>query len=363
MALAPVYIFSSDDPFLKKEKSDEIINLAKQAYPNAEFMLFTTSDFGTGKTANLVALENELIDPGLFASDKIIKIYLDGIKEIPVQVLHLLAKRQRPGVVVIVEIGRINKTITNVQAKPYEEVLKGKIETKAKAVFSFLLNIHAHIETLYPPTDNQFLMWISNQARKYQLNLNPEVCQFLGLTCEGNLTAVDQFFKLVHMTSNDNQVTLQKAQAFIEQSSRHTTYEFIDAVLAPNSVKAMTILSSLVETENNLMSMLQNILFSFDNVIVAIKAAKADREFLSKPINYQAKRIFFTPFRINSPTTMDRVIFAAKNMPIDILDYLVEAINRASMALQVFDDKKALLALEDAALSVQYPAIRAFKEL
>ena len=170
-------------------------------------------------------------------------------------------------------------------------------------------------------------MWISNQARKYQLNLNPEVCQFLGLTCEGNLTAVDQFFKLVHMTSNDNQVTLQKAQAFIEQSSRHTTYEFIDAVLAPNSVKAMTILSSLVETENNLMSMLQNILFSFDNVIVAIKAAKADREFLSKPINYQAKRIFFTPFRINSPTTMDRVIFAAKNMPIDILDYLVEAIN------------------------------------
>ena len=73
--------------------------------------------------------------------------------------------------------------------------------------------------------------------------------------------------------------------------------------------------------------------------------------------------VLIVPFRINSPTTMDRVIFAAKNMPIDILDYLVEAINRASMALQVFDDKKALLALEDAALSVQYPDIRAFKEL
>ncbi|MBP5243318.1 MAG: hypothetical protein J6Z28_01195, partial [Succinivibrio sp.] len=103
MALAPVYVISSDEPFLKNEKSSMLIQMARKELPDAEFMLFTNNDFSSGATANLARLENELIDPGLFGGDRIIKIYLDSINSTTVQVLQLLAKRSRPGVVTVVE--------------------------------------------------------------------------------------------------------------------------------------------------------------------------------------------------------------------------------------------------------------------
>lgn len=110
MSLAPVYVFSSDDP-LKNERSKAVIAQARQELPQAEFMLFTSSDLTSGSVANLARLENELIDPGLFGGDRIIKILLKWFKLIAVQVLQLLAMRSRPGVVTVVEIGRINSAL------------------------------------------------------------------------------------------------------------------------------------------------------------------------------------------------------------------------------------------------------------
>lgn len=363
MALAPVYILSSDDPFLKKEKSDLILNEAKAQYPNAEFLLFTQSDFGTSGAANLARLETELIDPGLFATDKIIKIYFENLNNIALQVLHLVAKYPRPGVVVIVECNRLNKKLTQVSPKPYQDTLKkGSLDNTTKTVFSYLLNIKASIEILYPPVGREFIRWMSNQAQKYNLVLSPEVVEYLALSTEGNLVCVDQFFMLVKMTQKDNVIKLKTAQDYISQSSRYGIYEFIDAMLAPNAIKALNVLNSLYLSQNNKSSMLQSICFALDNVLLAIKAARADSQFLKTARTYADKSSFFRAYKISSLSTIDACLFAARNMPQDLIDYLVKELCNVSYALQVFDEKKAYICLENMAMSGQYLAARQFGE-
>ena len=151
MSLAPVYVFSSDDPFLKNERSKAVIFQARQELPQAEFMLFTSSDLTSGSVANLARLENELIDPGLFGGDRIIKIYLNDLNSIAVQVLQLLAMRSRPGVVTVVEIGRINSALAKTAAGNSLKDDFGKtksIDGKAKIVIANLKFIGAQIEVM-----------------------------------------------------------------------------------------------------------------------------------------------------------------------------------------------------------------------
>lgn len=366
MALAPVYIFSSDDPFLKKEQCDIILAKAKQELPQADFLLFTAADFGTAGKANLSRLEGELIDPGLFGGDRIIKIYLDKLNAIALQVLHLLAYRSRPGVVVVVELSRINKSLINQPPKPCEPELKAKgADGKAKEVFSYLANIHAQVSVLYPPSGPEFTNWIVNQANlpKYKLQLERDALDYLTLSCDGNLVAVDQFFEIVKMSTKENKVTLDLAKEYLTQSSRYSPYEFIEAVLAPNSSRALNVLNALSTTESNKTSLYQSIAFAFDDVLKAIKDTRKNKEILGARVSYQTKAQYFRAYKIAIPSTIDYIIFAARNMPEQFLDYLVSELAKVSIALQQFDNSKALISLQNMAVSVQYSAIQNFVEL
>ena len=88
----PVFILSSDDPLLKNDRSSEIYHSYKEKHPDSEYLLFTYSDFASSGQSNLAVLENELIDGGLFTSNKVIKIYLKDIDKTAADVLMLLAK-------------------------------------------------------------------------------------------------------------------------------------------------------------------------------------------------------------------------------------------------------------------------------
>ena len=58
--LAPVYIISSDDPFLKKERSDALVRQARASLNEPVLMVFTQQDFGTSCKSNLTSRNQEL---------------------------------------------------------------------------------------------------------------------------------------------------------------------------------------------------------------------------------------------------------------------------------------------------------------
>lgn len=368
MSLAPVYIFSSDDPFLKNERSKAVIVQARQELPQAEFMLFTSSDLTSGSAANLARLENELIDPGLFGGDRIIKIYLNDLNTVAVQVLQLLAVRSRPGVVSVVEIGRINSTLAKTPAaNKLKDDLSDKrsVDGKAKAVIANLKFIGSQIEILYPPEGPKFSQWIRNLAgNKFGLSVKDDALEFLSLSCEGNLVSVDQFFELVKTTSQTREITLQLASEYISGNSRYTGFEFAEsAVLAgKNSIRALNILSSLTQT-GSLAQVLPLVIGSFDRLLNAISLLREHSELLTGRVNYKDRMIFFKPLRISAISTMDAAVFAAKNMPQDYYDYLVKELSLASKAYQAFNNDEALMHLQNMAVSTCNQKVRNLRSL
>lgn len=368
MSLAPVYIFSSDDPFLKNERSKAVILQARKELPQAEFMLFTSSDLTSGSVANLVRLENELIDPGLFGGDRIIKIYLNDLNTIAVQVLQLLAMRSRPGVVTVVEMGRINSVVAKTPAgTSLQDDLSSKrsVDGKAKTVIANLKFIGAQIEVLYPPEGAKFSQWVSNHARnKFGLSVENDALDFLSLSCEGNLVAVDQFFELVKITTQSNVVTLKIASDYISGNSRYTGFEFAEAAVlgGRNSTRALNILSSLVQT-SSVSQVLPLVIGNFDRLLYAISLLKNRQELLNGRVSYKDRMIFFKPLRISSISTMDAATFAAKNMPQDFYNYLVNELALASQAYQAFNNDEAVMHLQNMAVSTCNSSVRALKAL
>lgn len=358
MTLAPVYLLSSDDPFLKTDRSTKIMAQARSLYPDAELMIFTASDFGSGVSANLSVLEGELIDPGLFGGSRIIKIYLSEIeKSISVQVLHLLSKYTREGLVCIVDLPRMkadyNKAIKS--PKPYSDDLKGQLGAKAKQVVSFLGNIGASLEIMYPPEGNELKSFIRDRAHnEYALNVDDAAVEVLALNCEGNLVAVDQFLQIAKLSSNDL-ITTETVNAYLNHNSRYSGFEFTDAVLNAQTPRALNILSSLKETEGSSLSqVLMQIISGFDNALNAIYDLKHKSDLLKGYSNYAARTAFFAPRRILSPHSQDAIILAAKNMPDDLYDYLVQSLAEASAAVKFFDIEKAFMYLQNMAVSVKH---------
>ena len=66
MSQPQIFILSSDEPLLKNDKSQVILDKAHKDLPGANLLIFSSTDFRSSGKANLKALENELIDPGLF---------------------------------------------------------------------------------------------------------------------------------------------------------------------------------------------------------------------------------------------------------------------------------------------------------
>ncbi len=360
MALAPVYVFASDDPFLKNEKSTQIIAKARQEMPDAELMLFANDDFSSGATANLARLENELIDPGLFGGDRIIKIYLKDLNSTAVQVLHLLSRSYRTGVVCVVELPKIKKTLIPPKPEEYKDKLTGTVDTKAKHVFAFLNNIGAVIEVLYPPQGQELSRWIYERAtQKYHFAISNDAVAFLSLSCEGNLVALDHFMQIIEL-SGQKEISVELAQSYLSSSSRYDGFEFAEAVIAADTRRALNILSSLCQTNTSSTTILSLVIQNFDRMLGTIAEARQE---LGKLSNFRDRKIFFNAHRIYLPSTMDCISKAARQMPPDFFEYLVSELKNASLAIQNFDEKKAYQCLQNMAVSVCVPQVRNLREL
>lgn len=363
MSLAPVYVFCSDDPFLKSDRSSAILKQARNELPEAGFLIFTNDDFSSGSKANLSRLENELIDPGLFGGDRIIKIYLNALNAIALQVLQLLAKRSRPGVVCIVELPRIVKSLVPAKAEPYKEDLKATGDAKAKHIFAFLKDIGSVIEILYAPTGRDFTQWIVQRAKHYGFNIQNDAADFLTLSCEGNLVAVDQFYQLIKLSSDTNDISLELASSFLSSNSRYSGFEFAEAVLAPDTMRALNILYSVCKTNTNISTVVSMIISNFDRVLAAVSATHKNPKMMSGSVDFREKANFFRSLYISVPSAQDAVLKAARKMPQDFFDYLESELARASKAIQYFDESTAYQCLQNMAVSVANTSVRELKEL
>lgn len=340
-----IYIIASDDILLKSDREDEIVKQWRQKLPEAISLLFSYEDFKSSSDSNLTVLENELMDPGLFGGDRIIKIYLKDFDKVTVDIMMLLAQRNRDGIVVILDLPRILSSYQKIKPAPFvKEKTKGKIEERKKKALSYLFHQGASLEILYPPEGDALIDYIAKRVQKYGLTIDREALNFLSLSCEGNLISIDQSLKQIALASKIKNIDMNTIVSYFNEDSRYTGFEFSEALFSGNSKKALNILNSCCNSQGSSKQSALNLLLS--NVDKTLYAVKKMREEKIQVNNYQAKIAFFKPLGILVPNAQKAISYAAINMPDKLLDYITQELAKASIAYCNFNENEAYLAIQ-----------------
>ncbi len=355
-----VRIFSSDDPLLKNEKSAAVIAKARADLPNADFMIFTSSDFGTGD-ANLKVLENELIDPGLFGGDRIIKIYLKDLNKSAAQVLLLIAQRIRPGVVIVIDLPRINITYSRLAPKPFAPLPpKSSIKTMCDSAISYIKGIGGTLEIIYPPEGNELIAWINQRASALHLRCSRESAEYIASCLEGNLISIAQTLKLISMTHEGCELTPELLDKTIVQDSRFSGYEIAEAVLNGNSTRALNVLNSFCAGSGSQTESIGMVISQLDNALSVIPKC---REKNVGRMEYRARGAFFASCNIRTSPMQNAVLKAAMQMPPQLYNYLSDELATASKLWSTFRNDEALACLQNICTAVGNFAVMSFKSL
>ncbi len=362
MASPAVFLLCSDDPLLKNDRSAEIIAAARRNLASdAGFLLFTSSDLQS--SGGLTRLETELMDPGLFGGDRIIKIYLKDLDKTGLEVCAIIAERMRSGICIIIDLPRIKSDVVKAPAKAFERAAppkksRKKGEAKAartktqdsaqKNAIGWLKAIGAAIEVMYPPEGPQLSAWIAERAKsRYQLFLNPDAVNYLALAFEGNLTALDQSLQILQIADcgRGKQIGLDLILKYMSQDARFTGFELADAVFNAQSERALNILSSLSnEPGGGRAAAVPLQVTRLDSALNAVIAARGQK--ISPRLDYASRQAFFRSFRIFSLSSQNAVLRAAAQMPDQLLDYINATLAEASRAVSTFETDRAYLCLQ-----------------
>ncbi len=349
MGASCAYVICSDDPLLKKERGEQIMAQARRDLPNAEFMLFTDTDFKSTVDPDLSALENELIDPGLFGGDRIIRICLRALNQAACRVMLLVAERMRSGVVVIIELPRVTAAYGKVAPRTYKEPTRRMgVNGLANLAFGCIKGIGGSIEMLYPPEGAQLVRWIQSRAAACSLRCSLECAQIMASMGEGNLISIDQTLRLIGMTSRGGDLTPEMISSTMASDSRFTGFEFAEAVLGGDFLRALNVLSSTV-SQGNAVEALGLLISRLDSALRASSAVKGSDIASMMP---KERSAFFMRLGVKTPGLQNAVLRAAGSMPQRLFSFITARLALASSALSRFDTSRARRALEDLCAAV-----------
>ncbi len=355
MANSRVYLLCSDDPLLKNEKSEALVHEALSSHTNPEFLLFTYSDFkGEGGSSNLARLENELKDLGFFCDFRVIKIYLKDLDKIAVEVLECIAANAMDSMLIIVDLPRVNTIYTKVTPKNIHDKDKGKtpgLETRKKNAIAYILGARGEVLSMYPPDINEMPAWIMQRCRLYGFNIDNNTAAYLSQRCEGNLVTIDQSLKIMQITCPNKIIDINAADAFFNQDSRYSGFEFTDALLNAQSQRALNILDALLKEQVSIASVVLSLILSrLDEALKTIVRFK--KEQIHKK-DYSSKSRFFLSHNIKMLKTQQAITKAAVHMPDELIDYIAKELSQASYDFSCFDFTKVILSLQRMAVAMR----------
>lgn len=346
---APIYLLSSDEPLLKLDRADELMQLARKQLPDADFLIFTDADFSGSTKANLVKLENELRDPGLFGGDRILKLYFKEYNNIAAQVLQCIAQFYRPGVFIIIDLPRLNASFNKLPPKPVPETTPKRVDLKNAAI-SYLKHLGASLEIFYAPDGARLQQFVVQRCAKYGFRLSPECSALLASLNEGNLTAIDGALKLMTLSDKKGDITLDDLNTYFVQDSRFSAFELTEALLSGQGPRALNILHSVFSAQSGgaaaQMPLIISRLDTCLNVIVKMREQRLGSDAQGQALMRQNA--------IVTPALQRAVLMAVRNMPPHLLQFLIRALKDCALLHSHFRMAEAQSLLQTMAVSVNH---------
>lgn len=373
-----INIVCSDDPLLRKEAVEERLAYGRYILPNAEFLLFTTTDFKTGGVggANVKQMETEMSDPGLFGGDRIIKLNLSDADSTTVDVFNTIAANFRPGLFIVVEMPMIKKLLINAKSvdpsplkrfldysdtgaggqafakqqsgKSKEKKSRKGLEGKLLESFGYLKYLGADIVPLYAIEESRIRSWIISRAQRYGLELDNEALEFVASSADNNLLLIDQTLYVLGMTYPRTRLTANLVEKYLSLDSRYTGNELPLAIWQGDSLKALNIINSLCTSAGTDMGDgLRTLIRIMDEAINTIYEGR-QMNLMRMPL--AERRSFFLGHRVFFPLAQDAYCNVMQRWSPYMLQQATVCLSEAAQAFSSFDNEGAYRALQRLAM-------------
>ncbi|WP_298444757.1 DNA polymerase III subunit delta [uncultured Ferrimonas sp.] len=105
-----------------------------------------------------------------------------------------------------------------------------------------------HVQAL-TPEGSHYQRWIGERARRHKLNLSNSASTLLASMFEGNLMAADQAMAQLGLISDGARIDQAQLEQLLEDQSRYTVFQLVDALLAGQIPMAIKMLNQLQQED------------------------------------------------------------------------------------------------------------------
>lgn len=359
--MSKCYLISSDEILLKNEAFAQIIQSINKSNPEHEYMLFTSDELSSNSSGATYRLENEICDMGFFSSFKIIKIYLNDLDKTALKVFDIINNSSNDKLAILIDLPRVNSSYAKLEPKDPSKIKASKaLDGQIKNALSVLKFKGCEFSILYPPDTQQLKSFISSRVKKYNIKITPQALDLLSIICEGNLLSIDQSLQLLNMANYEEQIDIDTINNLFVQEGKFSGFELAEAILEPNSNRALNILSSLVNSQGA-ESTLNLVLKNLDMCLECIYKAKEQRISFNAP--YNQKVAFFAKTSFKSLKIQQNILKAANQMPQEILAYMSKTLAQASSYYATFNIQMCICLLKRLCICTSNLKIAKLKEL
>lgn len=223
--VSPVYLVSGDETLLVEEACDAIIAAARAAGYTERSVHYAEGSF------NWHELMHDGASLSLFAERKILDVRANPNK-LDKQASEVLREwvdtRLDSETVLLIRTARLDGS-------------------KAKSAWFKALDKAGVVLRIWPVEIEQFPHWLAGRLKTAGLTLAPEALQYLADKVQGNLLAAVQEIHKLTLQDMPSPLSLEAVVSALEDASRFTSFDAIDAVFTGNPERADRVLEALKE--------------------------------------------------------------------------------------------------------------------
>ncbi len=220
--LAPIYLLSSDEPFLLQEAADSVRSAAREQGFVERQLLQVDQKFDW----HSLLLETQ--NPSLFAEKKLLELRLPNAKpgDKGSKALQQYAVNAPPDIILLLVFGKLD---ASAMRSKWLKVLDSK----------------ACICRLWPIDAQKLPSWINQRLQLRGLSADRDAVLLLAEKVEGNLLAAAQEVDKLALTAKGQHLDVNTITQAIGDSARYSVFNLLDACLQGKAADAQRMLAGL----------------------------------------------------------------------------------------------------------------------
>lgn len=223
--LLPIYLLSGDEPLLIQEARDSIFRVSQSlGFSDKEVCHMDT---GFHPETLLASFHNH----SLFADKKIVDIRNPSAKFDTSIITLFQSLFSNPNDDFLIVIST-NKLTAAQQKSEWCDIIK------KQGVFI----------PIWPVSLNELPQWITERAKKLNLNLSTPLVNLLAAYCEGNLLAAHQALEKLHALHSETEITRDQLISVISDDARFNIFDLSESMMRGNAKKVARMITRLEQT-------------------------------------------------------------------------------------------------------------------